>query len=183
MSEPVTGHRLRCPVTGSPLPPPSTGADGDPALPAPLPRRVLRGRQIEIAHQLARGVKPRDVSEFGHEDHRDPEFHPPQGLDRLEQDLRRRTHYFGPPPQMGCDVVKAATTPRGLPDLAATRRTVATGRDRGSGGGWVGGSSMDLQLLASVRNRGRWHKRKGIARERGIDRDRQAVPRQPRRGC
>ena len=35
---------------------------GDTPLPPPLPRRVLRGREAEVAHQLPRGVEPREVS-------------------------------------------------------------------------------------------------------------------------
>src|SRR5712691_5799070 len=40
----------------------------DAALLAPRSRRVLRGGQPEIAHQLARGVEPREVPELGHQD-------------------------------------------------------------------------------------------------------------------
>src|SRR5713226_9858033 len=37
---------------------------GDTPLPSALPRRVLRGRQAKIAHELARVVEPRDIPEF-----------------------------------------------------------------------------------------------------------------------
>src|SRR2546428_5115266 len=37
---------------------------GDASLPAPLSRRVLRGREAEVAHQLAWGVESRDVAKL-----------------------------------------------------------------------------------------------------------------------
>ncbi len=57
---------------------------GDPALPPPLSGRVLRGREAEVAHQLARGVEPREIPEFGDHDDGTGELDPAQRLDRLD---------------------------------------------------------------------------------------------------
>src|SRR5205809_1045308 len=57
---------------------------GDTPLPPPLPRRVLRGLEAEVAHQLPRGVEPREVSQFGDQDDRARELDTPQRLDRLD---------------------------------------------------------------------------------------------------
>src|SRR5712691_9995262 len=41
---------------------------GDAALAAPLTRRVLRGGQPEVAHQLPRVLEARDIPQLGHQD-------------------------------------------------------------------------------------------------------------------
>src|SRR6266540_4797791 len=56
----------------------------DAALAAPLPRRVLRGGQPEIAHQLPRVLEPREVPQLGQQDDGAGELHAPQRLDRLD---------------------------------------------------------------------------------------------------
>ena len=61
---------------------------GDAALAAPRPRRVLRGRETEIAHQLARAVKAREVPELGQQDDRARELNPSQRLDRLDHGIQ-----------------------------------------------------------------------------------------------
>src|SRR5207245_5397101 len=57
---------------------------GDAPLAAPRPRRVLRGRQAEVTHELARGVEPHEIAELGHQDNGAGELHAAQRLDRLD---------------------------------------------------------------------------------------------------
>src|SRR6266481_7742522 len=57
---------------------------GDAALAAPLTRRVLRGGQPEVAHQLPRVLEARDIPQLGHQDDGAGELHAPQRLDRLD---------------------------------------------------------------------------------------------------
>jgi hypothetical protein len=62
-------------------------------LPAPRSRRVLRGRETEIAHQLARAVEAREVPDLGQHDDGARELDPTQRPDRLDRGI--------PPP--ACD--------------------------------------------------------------------------------
>src|SRR5207245_10153778 len=62
---------------------------GDPALPPPLSGRVLRGGEAEVAHQLARGVEPREIPEFGDHDDGTGELDPAPRLDRLHPRVPR----------------------------------------------------------------------------------------------
>jgi hypothetical protein len=60
------------------------------ALAAPVSGGVLGGRQAEIAHQLARGLEPGDVPEFGQHDDGAGKLHAPERLERLDQGGQRR---------------------------------------------------------------------------------------------
>jgi hypothetical protein len=57
---------------------------GDAPLTAPLPRRVFRRGEAEIAHELLGVVEPGQVPEFGHGRDGYRELNTPQGLERLD---------------------------------------------------------------------------------------------------
>src|SRR5947209_3717814 len=61
---------------------------GDAALAPSLPRRVLRRRQAQVAHQLPRRIEPGQAARFGDQSHRAGKIHPPQGLDSFHDRMQ-----------------------------------------------------------------------------------------------
>src|SRR3990172_8145164 len=57
---------------------------GDAPLPPPLPRGVLRGREAQVAHELARVVEAGQVPQLGDQDDGARELDPAPRLDRLD---------------------------------------------------------------------------------------------------
>src|SRR5512145_1970159 len=74
--------------------PPGMAVPGlcDAALTSMLSGRVLRRREAEVAHQLPRGIEPRDVAYLGHERDGTGELDTPERLDRF--------HHRGEPPRL-----------------------------------------------------------------------------------
>jgi len=97
-----TVHRIVLPpardaVDPSPLAegPPRVGVASlsNAPLAAPLPTRVLTGREPQIAHELSGILKEPEVAQFGTPGNRHGELHAAQGLNRLD--------HRGPAPRFG----------------------------------------------------------------------------------